>query len=317
MLNQTAQQAHHCAHVVVLGNEKGGSGKSTTALHIAVALLKAGQRVATIDLDSRQKTFTHYIENRRAWATRPGIQLELWAERAGIQLELPTHYCVERAESSSIEANETTEVANFSAAVSAIERSYDFLVIDTPGSDTFLMRLAHSMADTLITPINDSFLDLDVLAALDPVNLAVTGESHHATLVREARRQRRMTDGRLTDWVVVRNRLSTLRSRNTRLVSEGLTELARRIGFRWVDGFAERLVYREFFPRGLTALDDLDKATLGTRPSKSHVAARGEVIALLNLLHLPLSVIGKRRAAARAKWRSVTDKPLQVHDVIG
>jgi len=317
MLNQTAQQAHHCAHVVVLGNEKGGSGKSTTALHIAVALLKAGQRVATIDLDSRQKTFTHYIENRRAWATRPGIQLELWAERAGIQLELPTHYCVERAESSSIEANETTEVANFSAAVSAIERSYDFLVIDTPGSDTFLMRLAHSMADTLITPINDSFLDLDVLGALDPVNLAVTGESHHATLVREARRQRRMTDGRLTDWVVVRNRLSTLRSRNTRLVGEGLTELARRIGFRWVDGFAERLVYREFFPRGLTALDDLDKATLGTRPSKSHVAARGEVIALLNLLHLPLSVIGKRRAAARAKWRSVTDKPLQVHDVIG
>jgi chromosome partitioning protein len=316
MLDQTAQQAHHCAHVVVLGNEKGGSGKSTTALHIAVALLKAGQRVATIDLDSRQKTFTHYIENRRAWAARPGIQLELWAEHAGIRLELPTHYCVARAESGSIEANETAEVANFSAAVSAIERSYDFLVIDTPGNDTFLMRLAHSMADTLITPINDSFLDLDVLAALDPVNFAVTGEGHHATMVREARRQRRITDGRLTDWVVVRNRLSTLRSRNTRLVGEGLTELARRIGFRWVNGFAERLVYREFFPRGLTALDDLDKTTLGTRPNKSHVAARGEVIALLDLLRLPLCAIGKRRAAARAEWHSVMSKPLQVHDVI-
>jgi chromosome partitioning protein len=210
-----------------------------------------------------------------------------------------------------------TEVANFSAAVSAIERSYDFLVIDTPGNDTFLMRLAHSMADTLITPINDSFLDLDVLAALDPVNFAVTGESHHAKMVREARRQRRLTDGRMTDWVVVRNRLSTLSSRNKRLVGEGLTELAKRIGFRWVDGFAERVVYREFFPRGLTALDDLDKATLGTRPSKSHVAARGEVMALLNLLHLPLSAIGKRRAAARAEWYSVMDQPLKVHDVIG
>src|SRR5215468_11068707 len=312
MLDQPAQQAHRSAHVVVLGNEKGGSGKSTTALHIAVALLKAGQRVATIDLDGRQKTFTHYIENRRAWAARPGIQLELWAERAGNQLDLPTHYCVERAESSSIEANEMTEVAKFSAAVSAIERSYDFLVIDTPGNDTFLMRLAHSMADTLITSINDSFLDLDVLAALDPINFAVTGESHHAKMVREARRQRR-----LTDWVVVRNRLSTLSSRNKRQVGEGLTELAKRIGFRWVDGFAERLVYREFFPRGLTALDDLDKTTLGTRPSKSHVAARGEVIALLNLLHLPLSAIGKRRAAARAKWYSVMDQPLKVHDVIG
>jgi chromosome partitioning protein len=316
MLDQPAQQARSSAHVVVLGNEKGGSGKSTTALHIAVALLKAGQRVATIDLDGRQKTFTHYIENRRAWAARPGIQLELWAEHAGIQLDLPTHYCVERAESGSIEANETAEVAHFSAAVSAIDRSYDFLVIDTPGNDTFLMRLAHSMADTLITPINDSFLDLDVLAALDPVNFAVTGESHHATMVREARRQRRLTDGRMTDWVVVRNRLSRLSSRNKRLVGEGLTELAKRIGFRWVDGFAERLVYREFFPRGLTALDDLDKATLGTRPSKSHVAARGEVVALLNLLRLPLSAIGKRRAAARAEWYSVMDQPLQFHDVI-
>lgn len=317
MLVEPTQQVRHSAHVVVLGNEKGGSGKSTTALHIAVALLKAGQRVATIDLDGRQKTFTHYIENRRAWATRPGIQLELWAERAAFHLELPTHYCVERAESNSIEANEMTEVANFSAAVSAIERSCDFLVIDTPGNDNFLMRLAHSMADTLITPINDSFLDLDVLAALDPVNFAVTGESHHAKMVRDARRQRRLTDGRLTDWVVVRNRLSTLGSRNKRLIGDGLTELAKRIGFRWVDGFAERVIYREFFLRGLTALDDINKATLGTRPSKSHVAARGEVIALLNLLHLPMSAIGKRRAAARAEWYSVMDQPLRVHDVVG
>src|SRR5262247_981415 len=209
MLIQSIEEIAHSAHVVVLGNEKGGSGKSTTALHIAVALLKAGQRVATVDLDGRQKTFTHYIENRRAWAERAGIQLELWAERARIQLDLPTHYCVERAESISIEANETTEVANFAAAVSAIERNHDFVVIDTPGNDTFLMRLAHSMADTLVTPINDSFLDFDVLATLDPINFAVTGESHHAKMVREARRQRRLTDGRMTDWVVMRNRLST------------------------------------------------------------------------------------------------------------
>ena len=151
--------------MVVLASEKGGSGKSTAALHIAVALLKAGQRVATVDLDSRQKTFTHYIENRRAWA-----------ERTRTQLELPTHYCIERAETSSMEANERTEVANFSSAVSAIERTHDFVVVDTPGNDTFLMRLAHSMADTLVTPINDSFLDFDVLATLDPINFAVTGE---------------------------------------------------------------------------------------------------------------------------------------------
>ncbi|HTT46383.1 MAG TPA: division plane positioning ATPase MipZ, partial [Pseudolabrys sp.] len=255
MLVQPIEQARQSAHVVVLGNEKGGSGKSTTALHIAVALLKAGQRVATIDLDSRQKSFTHYIENRRNWAAR-----------ACLKLDSPLHYCVDRAENNSVEANEAQELAAFSKAVAEIEHSHDVVVIDTPGSDTYLMRLAHSMADTLVTPLNDSFVDFDVLGTLDPTNFAVAGESHYAEMVREARRQRRLVDGKLTDWVVVRNRLSTLGSRNKRLVGDGLVELSKRMGFRTVEGIAERVVYREFFPRGLTAFDDLDEATLGTRP---------------------------------------------------
>jgi chromosome partitioning protein len=305
MLVQPIKEAVQSAHVVVLGNEKGGSGKSTTALHIAVALLKAGQRVATIDLDSRQQSFTHYIDNRRAWSAR-----------ARIALEAPTHYCIARGENNSLEANEAQEFASFSAAISAIEHSHDVVVIDTPGADTYLMRLAHSMADTLVTPLNDSFLDFDVLATLDQTNFSVTGESHYAEMVREARRQRRLVDGQLTDWIVVRNRLSTLSSRNKRLVGDGINELSKRMGFRSVDGFAERVVYREFFPRGLTALDDLDEETLGTRPNMSHVTAREEVITLLNALHLPLSENGRRRAAARAEWYSVMDQPLQVHDII-
>ena len=306
MLVQPIEQARQSAHVVVLGNEKGGSGKSTTALHIAVALLKVGQRVATIDLDSRQKSFTHYVENRRAWG-----------ERARVALDLPTHFCVDRAEGNSLEANEAQEFATFSKVIAAIEHSHDVVVIDTPGSDTYLMRLAHSMADTLVTPLNDSFVDFDVLGTLDPINFAVTGESHYAEMVREARRQRRLVDGRLTDWIVVRNRMSSLGSRNKKLVGDGLVELSKRMGFRYVDGIAERVVYREFFPRGLTAFDELDEATLGTRPSLSHLTAREEVMALLNALRLPLSENGKRRAAARAEWQSVMDQPLQVHDVIG
>jgi chromosome partitioning protein len=305
MLVQPIQENKQSAHVVVLGNEKGGSGKSTTALHIAVALIKAGQRVATIDLDSRQKSFTHYIENRRAWS-----------ERARVKLEMPTHYCIARGESGSLDANEAAEFAGFSQAISAIEHSHDVVVIDTPGNDTYLMRLAHSMADTLVTPLNDSFVDFDVLGQIDATNFSVAGESHYAEMVREARRQRRLVDGKLTDWIVVRNRLSALSSRNKRLVGEGIAELSKRLAFRAVDGFAERVVYREFFPRGLTALDDLDEATLGTRPSLSHITAREEVVTLLNSLHLPLSENGKRRAAARAEWYSVMDQPLQVHDVI-
>src|SRR5262245_54744448 len=293
------------AYVVVLGNEKGGSGKSTVAMHVAIALLKAGQRVATIDLDSRQKSFTHYIDNRRAWA-----------KHARLNLEIPSHYSIARADGVSVAANEVVEFTNFAAAVDAIEHSHDFVVIDTPGSDTYLMRLAHSMADTLITPLNDSFVDFDVLGTVDPATFAVTGTSHFAEMVREARRQRRIVDHATTDWIVVRNRLSMLGSRNKRLVGEGLQELSLRLGFRCIDGFAERVIFREFYPRGLTALDDLDEQTLGTRPNMSHVTARQEVEDLLTALRLPFDERGLKRAAARAEWFAAAQQPLEMHDIV-
>ena len=293
------------AYCIVLGNEKGGSGKSTVAMHVAVALMKAGQRVATIDLDSRQQSFTHYIENRRAWA-----------KHAGLDLEMPSHYCIARAEGALVSDNETAEFSHFAAAIDAVEHAHDFLVIDTPGNDSYLMRLAHSMADTLITPLNDSFVDFDVLGSIDPVTFGVTGASHFADMVCEARRHRRVVDHATIDWVVVRNRLSSLSSRNKRLVGEGLHELSLRLGFRTTDGFAERVIFREFYPRGLTALDDLDRNTLGTRPNLSHVTARQEVETLLKALRLPLDERGLRRAAARSEWFAAQASPLELHDII-
>jgi len=305
MFVQATRAQSGSAHVIVLGNEKGGSGKSTTALHVAVALLKAGQRVATIDLDSRQKSLTHYIENRQAWA-----------RRTGVDLQIPHHNCVTLGASMQIADNESAEYSQFATAVSALEQAYDFIVIDSPGTDNYLMRLAHSMADTLISPINDSFLDFDVLGSVDPATYAVVGVSHYATMVRAARRQRRLLDGVVADWVVVRNRLSMLGSRNKQLIAEVLDQLAIRLGFRAIDGLAERVVYRELFPRGLTALDDLDETTLGQRPNMAHVTAREEVMALLRQLKLPLDERGKRRAAARAEWFAQVDQPLEVDDII-
>ncbi|KIZ40597.1 MULTISPECIES: division plane positioning ATPase MipZ [Rhodopseudomonas] len=306
MLVQATQGQAGTAHVIVLGNEKGGSGKSTLALHIAVALLQAGQRVATIDLDCRQQSFTRYLANRRSWA-----------RHAGLDLELPQHCCIKLGETMQIADNESSEFQQFVDAVGAVERSFDFIVIDTPGHDSYLMRLAHSMADTLVTPINDSFLDFDVLGTIDPVSYAVTGESHYSTMVRDARRQRRQLDGAGTDWIVVRNRLSMLGSRNNQLVAGGLKDLSLQLGFRALDGFAERVVYREFFPRGLTALDDLNEATLGTRPSMGHVTAKEEVNGLLRQLKLPLDERGRRRAANRAEWFAQVDTPLELHDILG
>jgi chromosome partitioning protein len=167
-----------------------------------------------------------------------------------------------------------------------------------------------------VSPLNDSFVDFDVLGSVDPATFAVTGESHYAEMVRHARRQRRVVDGSLTDWVVVRNRLSILGSRNKRAIAESLNELGLRLGFRAVDGFAERLVYREMFPRGLSALDNLDRATLGTRPSVAHVTAHQEVRALIDRLKLPLDERGRRRAAARAEWVAALEKPLELEEVV-
>jgi chromosome partitioning protein len=293
------------AHVIVLGNEKGGSGKSTTAMHVAVALLKAGQRVATIDLDSRQRSFTRYVDNRRAWA-----------KRSGIALEISTHFAIDRAESARVDANEAAEFDRFARAIDAAEHAHDFVVIDTPATDSYLSRLAHATADTLVTPLNDSFVDFDVLGSVDPVTFAVTDISHYAEMAREARRQRRLVDGGLTDWIVLRNRLAVLGSRNKQLVGEGLNELGLRLGFRIADGFAERLVYREFFPRGLTALDNLDEATLGSRPDISHVTARQEVRSLIEAMRLPINERGRRRAAARAEWLVSRNGPLEAEDII-
>jgi chromosome partitioning protein len=272
------------ARVIVVGNEKGGSGKSTVAMHIAMALIKSGQSVATIDLDSRQKSFTHYIENRLAWA-----------QHVGRDLEIPEHLCLDATNDDNGQA--------LTDAVDALVQGHSFIVIDTPGHDSDLTRRAHAMADTLITPLNDSFVDLDVLGTVDPETLGVTGTSHYAEMVEEARRQRQNLDGVTSNWIVLRNRLSTLGSRNKRLVGEGLQELSQRLNFRCIEGLAERLIFREFYPRGLTAVDDLDEITLGTRPTMSHVTARLEIENLLGAIGLADAVasgdmMGQARDAA-------------------
>jgi chromosome partitioning protein len=292
------------AHVIVVGNEKGGTGKSTIAMHVAVALMNVGQRVATIDLDSRQKSFTHYIENRHAWE-----------RRVGVGLRLPIHFWVARASTMKVDDNESIEFTGFADALAAAERSSDFIVIDTAGADSYLTRLAHSMADTLLTPLNDSFVDFDVLGIVDPESYAVVGDSHYAAMVKEARLQRRLVDGLMMDWVVVRNRMQMLSSRNRDRIGRGLDALTPRLGFRTAQGLAERVVYRELFPRGLTVLDDLDEAMLGTRPNLSHVSARAEVLSLIETLNLALDPRGSGRMAARAQWQAASAQPLELDDM--
>jgi chromosome partitioning protein len=266
--------------VIVVANEKGGSGKSTVAVHMAIALIKSGQRVATIDLDARQKSFTHFIENRR-----------VWAKQVARDLEMPDHFCFGKVHYPSAE-DEAAGCKALSDTVETLARTYGVIVIDTPGHDSYLMRLAHSLADTLITPLNDSFVDLDVLGTVDPSTFEVTGTGHYSQMVQAARRQRQL-DQASTDWIVLRNRLSTISSRNKRLVGGGLQQLSRWLDFRCIEGLGERVIFRELYPRGLTAVDDIDEITLGTRPTMSHVTARLEMQNLLAAI-----LLGESRSSA-------------------
>lgn len=291
-------------HVIVCGNEKGGSGKSTTSIHVAVALLKAGYKVATVDLDSRQLSLTRYVENRRHWAVS-----------AGISLEIPHHFHIPMAAHDTVSDSETTEFRDLSGRLAEIEHNHDFVVIDTPGSDTFLNRLAHMMADTLITPMNDSFIDFDVLARIDPVSYEIIDVSQYAASVRQARRERRRTDQAILDWVVVRNRMSSITSRNEQKIDNCVRDLAMQLGFRVSDGISERVIFREFFPIGLTALDDFDEHVLGTRPTLSHLAARQEIRQLISALRLPIDDIGRKRAQARRNFCQTAGNPIKMPDI--
>jgi chromosome partitioning protein len=285
------RQAAHQAHVIVCGNEKGGSGKTTTAMHLLIELVNAGYKVASIDLDTRQLSLTRYIENRLAWN-----------RRMGMRMPVPDHYRLERCYGEVVSDNENVELGRFQEILEQTENSHDFIVIDTPGHDSFAMRLAHSMADTLITPINDSYVDFDVLARIDPATFEVTGISHYASMVREARRQRRTVDNGLLDWVVVRNRIAPDRQRQQDRIAASLGELSMRLGCRLADGISERAVFRELFPIGMTALDVLNNRSLGIATAPSFLSARLEIRALLAALKLPIDETGRRLAFARQQW---------------
>lgn len=264
------------AHIIVLGNEKGGSGKSTTAMHIIIALMRAGFEVACVDLDARQRTLSRYLENRRAFA----------AANPDVQVDLPDLRVIERCRHGIVEVAEREEYDRFTANLDQLKASNDFVVIDSPGSDSHLSRLGHSYADTLITPLNDSFVDLDLLTRVNPTTHEIEGPSLYAEMVWECRKRRAMRDRGSIDWVVMRNRISSLDAKNKRRVGKVLDNLAPRIGFRTALGFGERVIYRELFLKGLTLLD-LREGGLDLPLTLSHVAARQEVRSLIDTLNLP------------------------------
>ncbi|WP_313437614.1 division plane positioning ATPase MipZ [Novosphingobium sp.] len=254
------------AHRIVFANEKGGTGKSTTAVHVAIALAYQGARVAAIDLDPRQRTLFRYLENRVETERRREIALP------------GARFAVYDGE----DIGELDELAE------AIAEGYDFLIFDTPGRDDAFARHVAATADTLVTPLNDSFIDFDLIGQVESETFKVKKLSFYAELMWETRKKRGLktiNEGRRElDWVVVRNRVQHVEAKNMRRLEGALLELSKRVGFRISNGLSERVIFRELFPSGLTLLDKGHLGELGT----SHLVARQELRQLVAGLNLPV-----------------------------
>lgn len=262
------------AHIIVVGNEKGGAGKSTVSMHIATALARLGHKTSVLDLDLRQKTIGRYLENRVDFCAK-----------AGLDLPTPEYHELPEIDKETLKPGENIYDHRLSAAVATLEPDNDFILIDCPGSHTRLSQVAHSLADTLITPLNDSFVDFDLLARIDATGDRILGPSVYSEMVWNARQLRAQAGLKPIDWIVVRNRLGAQRMVNKEKMERAVAMLSKRIGFRIAPGFSERVIFRELFPRGLTLLDLKD---IGIKQLNiSNVAARQELRDLIKTVKLP------------------------------
>lgn len=261
-------------HIIVIGNEKGGSGKTTTAMHLTISFLKLNFRCATIDLDYRQQSFTHYIENRKESC-----------RKYGIELLTPNHYTLLPFDNDSKAECAIKDEENLKSLIDACSAENDFIIIDTPGNDTNLSRAAHKMANTVITPINDSFVDLDLIGNLKSDDLATKRPGIYSAMFWEAKMKRIREDKQEINWFVVRNRLSTLNAINKRRMSNALLKLSKKFGFKIAPGFCDRVIFKELFLDGFT-LHDVGKVDK-VRITPSMMSARMELTSFMNSLAIP------------------------------
>lgn len=261
------------ARVIVVGNEKGGAGKSTIAIHLVTTLLHAGAKVSVIDLDLRQQSMNRFFANRRTWLEASSATAPMPQFPSGLAAE------------TLLEAADDLQTERLESLIAEAAQSADFVVIDTPGANTRLARKAHQHADVIVTPMNDSFVDFDMLGQIDPVTLDLKKPSLYSEAVWEARKNRAATSRQSIDWIVLRNRLAATEARNRRRLDERVEALSRRVGFRIGPGLRDRVIYRELFPFGLTVCD-LSAQLRPVPVSLTHLAARQELRALMQCLGL-------------------------------
>lgn len=267
-------------HVIVVGNEKGGCGKTTTSIHVIMALLYYGYSVSSVDIDARQRSLTNFFENRRR-----SIQ------KHNVMLPMPSHFVLNKSKVDAGISARNDEKQRFIQCIRKAAEGKQFIVIDAPGNDTYLSRLSHSFADTIVTPINDSFIDLDVIAKINPETLKVDMPGLYSEMIWEAKLYRAKRNRGEIDWILMRNRLSHISAKNKQNMVEALNNVADRMGCTLAVGFSERVIYRELFLKGLSLFDIMEH-NVGVTPKIGHLKARQELREFVKSLNLHKKVPG-------------------------
>ena len=248
---------------------RGGAGKTTIAVHLTMSLLYLGFKVITIDTDVRQASLTQYLGNRKKTTNLDKLKVPH-----------PTHYRVAASQKQIINEIKNDECDQITDILSKEDKLTDFIIIDTPGSYNHLSVLAHSFADIVITPINDSFFDVHVLAEVESKNFDIVKPGIYTQMMWEQKINKAKREGKSINWIIMRNRLHSLDSNNKKNIEKVIAKLSQRVGCKIASGFGERVIFRELFLKGLTLLDLKNKA-IAANLTISHLAARHE---LLNLL---------------------------------
>ena len=259
--------------IIVFGNEKGGSGKSTTAMHVMAYLLQKNKSVGIIDLDIRQKSIFRFLENREAYS-----------KEMGVSLLFPKKSFAKESSNDSKRLAYKEEEEILTSQIETLTSRCDYILIDCPGSNTNFSIFAHKIADLIITPINDSLIDFDLLGRLETRSKKIKNASMYSEMVWDARKHRVGLNLPSTKWFVLRNRINHLNSKNKQQLDSSLLELSKRIGFKIVPGFSERTIFRELFISGLTLLDV--SVIKEWKFTLSHIAARNEIRNLMNSLEI-------------------------------
>jgi chromosome partitioning protein len=258
--------------IVVVGNEKGGTGKTTVAMHLAIGLASRGVAVGVVDLDGRQQSLTRYLANRRQWC-----------DSHDVSLPMPRHRVLTTSAANDRRTADADDRRSLSEVVAHWHGECDIILLDCAAGDGSLSRAAHQLADVLVTPLNDSFVDLDPLLQFGPGRFQVVALGAYFRMLWEIRNERRRQDRPPFQWIVLRNRLSALADQNKRSLSHVLSRIGPIMRFDLEEGLGERIIFRQLFQQGLTLFDS-DAPRSGITPTASHRAARAELTGLLDRL---------------------------------